>query len=85
MLAWSCDPAGVFVSVLSSIQALGLAIFASIFAPDVPISYVVTLFGGLNDPMQVRCRCADARVLVCSESHSFESGMLEIQYRGFVV
>jgi hypothetical protein len=56
MLAWSCHPAGVFVSVLSSIQALGLAIFASIFAPDVPISYVVTLFGGLNDPMQVRSR-----------------------------
>jgi hypothetical protein len=44
---------GVFVAVLSSVQALAIAIFASIFPPEIPINFVVTKLGGLNDPMQV--------------------------------
>jgi hypothetical protein len=46
----------VFVAVLSSVQAMALAVFASIFAPEVPIGYIVTKLGGLNDPMQVCVR-----------------------------
>jgi hypothetical protein len=41
------------VSVLASIQALALAIFSSIFAPEISIGLLVTRLGGMSDAVQV--------------------------------
>jgi hypothetical protein len=41
------------VSVLASIQALALAIFSSIFAPEISIGFLVTRLGGMSDAVQV--------------------------------